>query len=248
MIRFFRHFSKFIRGQDRGRVLWYILGEVLLVMVGILLALQVNNWNEDRLNRVKERKILYAFNKHLTDDLENLKFITERMFRIIAIIRSFKTDLDSGNPYPDSLEIKCGALYGLHLFSLNHAPYRSLGNMGLDLIRDEDIKNGIINIYETHDQAINWNNEIDMNVTFEFMRPYFMKNFRNIEIMTFAQPIERRKVLSDQFFYNMVDYRLDNLSLTKAVNYPTVIADIEILLGQIEQYLGNKPSNGDLAL
>jgi hypothetical protein len=36
----------------------YALGEISLVMIGILLALQINNWNEERKDRIKENKVL----------------------------------------------------------------------------------------------------------------------------------------------------------------------------------------------
>jgi len=47
-----------------GKYLKYAIGEIVLVMVGILLALQVNNWNEVRKDSIKEQQIL----KQLTED------------------------------------------------------------------------------------------------------------------------------------------------------------------------------------
>jgi len=49
-----------------SKYLKYAIGEILLVMIGILLALQVNNWNNDRLQLQKEKY-------YLTEILENLK-------------------------------------------------------------------------------------------------------------------------------------------------------------------------------
>ena len=44
--------------NTKGKYLKYALGEILLVMIGILLAVQVNNWNENRKTKIKEIKIL----------------------------------------------------------------------------------------------------------------------------------------------------------------------------------------------
>ena len=41
-----------------GKYIKYAIGEILLVMIGILLALQVNNWNEQRKAEEKELKLL----------------------------------------------------------------------------------------------------------------------------------------------------------------------------------------------
>ncbi len=50
MIHFFRRIRKSLIGEDKlPKYLLYALGEIALVMVGILLALQVNNWNSERI-------------------------------------------------------------------------------------------------------------------------------------------------------------------------------------------------------
>ena len=55
-------------GGKTGQYLKYALGEILLVMIGILLALQVNNWNEERKLQLKSLDYL----KRLKVDLENV--------------------------------------------------------------------------------------------------------------------------------------------------------------------------------
>ena len=49
MLRFFRHIRKKLMEQNKIRTyIFYAIGEILLVVIGILIALQVNNWNEER--------------------------------------------------------------------------------------------------------------------------------------------------------------------------------------------------------
>ena len=51
MIKIFRSIRKKLIEQDKVRkYLLYAIGEIFLVVVGILIALQVNNWNENRSN------------------------------------------------------------------------------------------------------------------------------------------------------------------------------------------------------
>jgi hypothetical protein len=49
------------------KYLWYSLGEIILVVVGILIAIQVNNWNEDRI----EQKQIHAYARALAGDLRD---------------------------------------------------------------------------------------------------------------------------------------------------------------------------------
>jgi len=49
MLKFFRNIRQNLLSENKiGKYLLYALGEILLVMIGILLALQVNNWNETK--------------------------------------------------------------------------------------------------------------------------------------------------------------------------------------------------------
>lgn len=55
MLRIFRNLRKQLLANNKvGAYLKYAVGEVILVVVGILIALQVNNWNENRKQRAKE--------------------------------------------------------------------------------------------------------------------------------------------------------------------------------------------------
>ncbi|MEZ4781044.1 MAG: DUF6090 family protein [Flavobacteriaceae bacterium] len=49
MIKFLRHFRKTLISENKmGKYFKYAIGEILLVVIGILIALQINNWNEQR--------------------------------------------------------------------------------------------------------------------------------------------------------------------------------------------------------
>ncbi|MBT8323911.1 MAG: hypothetical protein KJO96_01335, partial [Winogradskyella sp.] len=60
MIKFFRHIRYKLMEQNKtGRYFKYAIGEIILVVIGILIALQINNWNQHRLNLKKERSMLF---------------------------------------------------------------------------------------------------------------------------------------------------------------------------------------------
>ena len=46
--------------METGKYLRYAVGEIVLVVIGIFIALQVNNWNEYRKEKVEEKKILLS--------------------------------------------------------------------------------------------------------------------------------------------------------------------------------------------
>ena len=68
MLRFFRTLRQRLLTENKfSKYLLYAIGEILLVVIGILIALQVNNWNEER-NRTNT-EIEYL--KRLRSDLAN---------------------------------------------------------------------------------------------------------------------------------------------------------------------------------
>ncbi len=70
MIKFFRKIrQKMLTVNKFSKYLLYAIGEIALVMIGILLALQVNDWNEQRKSKNESVKIL----KNLEKEFENNK-------------------------------------------------------------------------------------------------------------------------------------------------------------------------------
>ena len=68
MIKFFRKIRYDLIGENKtGKYLKYAIGEIVLVVIGILIALSINNWNENR----KRDEIRKNYYHQLVIDLEN---------------------------------------------------------------------------------------------------------------------------------------------------------------------------------
>ena len=80
MIKFFRHIRQnLIMGNKTGkpalpagRYFKYAIGEIILVVIGILIALQINNWNESRKIKVSEQEILTNLKSELIINKDRL--------------------------------------------------------------------------------------------------------------------------------------------------------------------------------
>lgn len=103
MIKFFRHLRKSLINQNlMGKYFKYALGEIILVVIGILIALQINNWNENRKNNIIEAdyycRILddFKLNEKLID--ENFELTTKRIKLTKELIKDLNnTPNDTGS-------------------------------------------------------------------------------------------------------------------------------------------------------
>ena len=89
MLRFFRLIRrKLIEEQKVRQYIYYAIGEILLVMVGILLALQVNNWNEERKLQAQEEQKINTLHKEFEANLEELKYDLTRIDTQLVSLRT----------------------------------------------------------------------------------------------------------------------------------------------------------------
>ncbi len=87
MLRFFRNIRR--RLLDSGKVqnyLLYAIGEILLVVIGILIALQINNWNENNKQKLKINSFLSNLKEDLQGDVKNMERLeSSNMFRFYSM-------------------------------------------------------------------------------------------------------------------------------------------------------------------
>ena len=73
MIKIFRHIRKRMLTENKtSKYLLYAIGEIVLVVIGILIALQINNWNEGRKDRIQEQVLLEQLHKEFNSNLVQL--------------------------------------------------------------------------------------------------------------------------------------------------------------------------------
>ncbi len=100
MIKFFRRIRQNLLSEGKtGKYFKYAIGEIILVVIGILIALQINNWNEKRKIKNAEVEILQNLKaelKHNLEDLENINRQHKSEFEDgIYILNLFGTDISN---------------------------------------------------------------------------------------------------------------------------------------------------------
>ena len=149
MIKFFRKIRQNLLSEGKtAKYLKYSIGEIILVVIGILIALQINNWNEERKTREKEVVYLNNIKSDLQlSILEIEQFVTKRKSQI----NSANAVMEHFNSKPvnnwNSFNKHIVGIYMWQSFYLIDNTYQELKNSGnFAIISNDSIKNGMLNL------------------------------------------------------------------------------------------------------
>ncbi len=149
MIQFFRRIRQRLLTENKfSKYLLYAIGEIILVVIGILIALQINNLNEQHKINVQELTIL----KELKLSLESNKNILNS--RIInsqdKILRGklLEEHLKEKRPYNDSLRNYFSIPTYALTVGLSYASFENTKNQGLQIIKNNALRLELIKLFD----------------------------------------------------------------------------------------------------
>ncbi|QGY44758.1 hypothetical protein GM418_14100 [Maribellus comscasis] len=171
MIRFFSKIRYKLAAENRvAKYTRYAIGEILLVVIGILIALQINNWNENRKELKAQNKLLINLYENLSADsiflVENRQSMltiieTQRQIQAVREEQLKSTDINS----PQS--IRASIRYS-SITKENHPDIATK-------VFNETLKEEIRTYYRLIASLENSYSQYD-NVVKQIIRPYLAKN------------------------------------------------------------------------
>jgi hypothetical protein len=167
-----------------SKYLKYAIGEIILVVIGILIALQINNWNENKKAKEKEHQVLTEIISDLNFTLHDLdRVLNKRTNNLKRTINSINTIIDvlkSHKPYHDSLAYHFRAVHAYDEIDFKTSGYQSLVSIGTDLVENPKIRSAI---GEFHTSSINNTQgsfeEVHMDF-YSYMLDYYRKYFTTV--------------------------------------------------------------------
>ena len=169
---------------DSGSVhkyLVYAIGEIALVVIGILIALQINNWTEKRQNTEHEITILRNIKKDINLDTIDLAFNYKYHKRFYEAELAFMNLLMSEKGYlsiNDSIDYS--DVLGARLWTALHkSTFNNLQSNEVDLLKNNVIRKEISRFYDFYQQVmLNMANHFEDFDLYKQKLPYFKKYFR----------------------------------------------------------------------
>jgi len=209
MIKLFRNIRKNLIAQGKttnsalpaGSYLKYAIGEIVLVVIGILIALQINNWNEDSKNAKKEKGYLINLQQDLMADSLRLSELKHDFELAVKSKRSFGKIIEEQNATKDSLIIHFNNQIDLITdFVPNSTTFDELKySNGLNLISNSELRRQIVTQYNSYEDL-----KLKLKLGTEksqIIYAYASKYVKNINAITNEEIFT---LLDDNFFKNQM--------------------------------------------
>jgi hypothetical protein len=228
------------------KYLQYAIGEIILVVIGILIALSINNWNQERINQIDKKEMLSKLHSEFKANLNILfDFRDEEdrafnaMIVLINLVGASEKELAKHNL--DSLFFQ--SFPSNELAFASNAINNILQNGGLNLFKDEKINellyqwNALDEIRKKRlDKLDNWNND----QLLPYLKSYI--SFREMDNNANYKWAGKSKVKPNYYpLFQKVEFEnlLDN-SLWLHQQIIERLAESELLINQIIKLTGSK--------
>jgi len=187
-----------------GKYIKYAIGEIILVMIGILLALQINNWNNDRIENNLESNILSEILVNLEKDVVNIHSKIRFNEIKVKINTEVLRHLEQKTPMTDSLRISYGKLIGRGTFEPITVAYENLKSKGIDIIQNDSLRISISELYDFKYFYITQDLRADYEQVKTFHMSEVYKNIKTIykagEIESRAEPVNLSEAQNNTYF------------------------------------------------
>ena len=232
MIRLFKKDKKkFINSRKIRNYLAYSIGEIILVVIGILIAVYINNWD---LNQLKQDNGVKAL-KIVKRDLQTEKYVLESFKKRYSYTRKYLIDILYNNKTDnlDSLKFH----FGPYVHYKMNSEYISLKSSGkLNLISNSKLRSKLVNFYEVYYSIYKELEEEHKFFIDKRVNDYFFNQFPS-DTSNFVDSKFVKSKLNDQTFKKILDQQITSLQYITENFY---IEKIDELLKIITEELKNK--------
>lgn len=186
----------------------YAAGEIALIVIGILIAVEISDWNESIKLREREKILLTELVVNLQTNIVNLENDIDRQVISAGYLQLLLEHLDNQQPYDASLDDKFHEGQVAPDVVLASSAFETLKSNGLGLIRSDSLRREIINLFEVvYPTLMQSTKRIEDQVWPAVVVPLFQKHFRQ-EIPGKSIPMDYDALLKDKEFTNMLSFRL----------------------------------------
>ena len=244
MIKFFRQVRhQLVLRNKISKYLFYALGEIILVVIGILIALSINNWNEENKNRTLEDQYYIRLYEDVQQDDKRIK-------KLLSQIEERKSDANqllrlvlNGEFNARDINLQyVKTIRGSAInFEPNDAAYEDLKSSGnLNLIQDIDIKDKLNNYFKRIEQLVKTNQVYIDYTTEQYFKisEYHKQTGGVIAHLTSDEMGVPGYKFEEDIVEDLLEYEIDQLPKAYHDTYFNLAYNMAANMERREQHLG----------
>ena len=181
MLTFFRRIRKgFLDGGNTRKYLLYAIGEIALVVIGILIALSINNWNESNQENLQEIKILKQLRADLINNLEEAEQIHSEVKLRLLYSDSISLYFNEKRKLDDSLVMYLVGFRYFSIFNSANTAYKYIQSEGMNIISNDSLRVNVTTMYEKELRNIELRSIGEEKLQSNVLEPFIRKHFKPI--------------------------------------------------------------------
>ncbi|MBX2826681.1 MAG: hypothetical protein KTR22_00865 [Flavobacteriaceae bacterium] len=227
--------KKLLADHKVSKYLVYAIGEIILVVVGILIAIQINGWNQNRMNRSKETLILQELHEESKQNLaqfeSNKQGYIQSLNACRIVLRNVRK-MDAKEAMDSVMRYGPSMFRGI-TFDPSNGVVESLINTGeLQLIRNDSLRRyiatwkNVVTDFKEEEQNSRalWTNHIEPFIieNGNFLNPSDPKN-----IILFKDPIFLNMIARRQFYVSNIIDAMDREHIEKNLKAMVRLSNVQ---------------------
>lgn len=250
MIKFFRHIRKNLLSENKfSKYLLYAIGEIILVVIGILIALQLNNYSESKKERKQEVSLLTNLANEIKLDILQIENSTEISTKRLSRLDSIVHLLENSSNIDKSLFIEKSFEFVIdQYFKSNSGIFDEAVSSGrMSYVQNEELRQNIFDYYRNASESDN--DGTTRQVTDELITPIFVETLfmnpegfsslgLNVQNIANLESIDFKALKGNRDFWKMVLLKFGS-NREQMSRWYEIKLQAQDVKQQIEHELGN---------
>ena len=181
MLKFFRKIRYNRMSENKtSKYFKYAIGEIILVVIGILIALSLNNWKEARKETLQEVKILKQLSADLFDNQGEAESILSEVKTRLRSSDSILLYINEKRKLNDSLGKYFTGIRYTSFFNSANTAYKYIQSEGMNIVSNDSLRTRLTMMYEKEFRNIDLRAIAEDRIQNEVLEPYIRTHFKPV--------------------------------------------------------------------
>ncbi len=213
----------------------HAIGEVLLIVVGITIAIAVDSAWKDQQARSEEAALLSQILVTLESDYELLQISLANVQKREKLLTDLRQRVEAGQPYSDDLAENFRYMRRFQMSLINTSPYEDLKASGLDLVSNHVLRQQLINFYDRQLRRLTGRDEMDRMQNLREVQPYLQTR-----IWYDGMPLDYDVLTKDNEFIYILEHRIEAVQKRTVPLYEETVVLARDLVSSLKSQLADR--------